>query len=69
MSPSVLIPDPDVVRIELARSVRESQRLRELLRVAYRAKRDREFIEGAGGGAVVVPAPKLNPCWEAMASR
>jgi hypothetical protein len=40
-----LIPPADVVRAELARSVRESQRLRTLLRVAVQNEDDRRYVE------------------------
>jgi hypothetical protein len=39
-----LIPPPGLVRVELARSVREARRLRSLLRLAMQADDDRRFI-------------------------
>lgn len=42
---SGLIPPPEAVRAELARSVREAARLRALLRLAVRADEDRSFVD------------------------
>lgn len=39
-----LIPPPDLVRAELARSVREARRLRSLLRLSVREEQDRRFV-------------------------
>ncbi len=49
MSVQELVPPSPVVRAELARAVRETGRLRELLRVAIRSEKDREFLEGLSG--------------------
>jgi hypothetical protein len=46
-----LIPRPGVIRVELARVVREARRLRSLLRLSMQAEADREFIEGMRGGS------------------
>ena len=40
-----LIPPAEVVRAELARNVREAQRLRSLLRVAVQSEDDRRYVE------------------------
>lgn len=56
-----LLPEPQVVRVELAATLRRADRLRELLRVAERAEADRRFIRekapalAAGAGA---PGPR-----------
>jgi hypothetical protein len=39
-----LIPPPGVVRAELARSVRESRRLRALLRLSMQVVEDRHYV-------------------------
>ena len=39
-----LIPPPGVVRAELARSVRESRRLRSLLRLSMQVVEDRRYL-------------------------
>lgn len=39
-----LIPPPETVRVELARSVRESRRLRALLRLSLLSEDDRRFL-------------------------
>lgn len=39
-----LIPPPEAVRVELARSVRESRRLRALLRLSLLSEEDRQFL-------------------------
>lgn len=39
-----LIPPPELVRAELARSIRESRRLRALLRLALLTEDDRRFL-------------------------
>jgi hypothetical protein len=39
-----LIPPSAVVRVELARSARERDRLRELLKLAVRFEEDRNFV-------------------------
>ncbi len=44
-----LIPPPALVRVELARAVRETQQLRSLLRLSLRAAEDRRFIESLPG--------------------
>ena len=44
-----LIPPPPVVRAELARAVRESRRLRSLLRLAVQTEEDRRFLESLAG--------------------
>ena len=45
MSVQDLIPPPDVIRAELARSVRESDALRSLLRIATKIEDDRRFVQ------------------------
>ncbi len=40
-----LIPPPETVRAELARSVRETRRLRSLLRLSVQADNDHRFVE------------------------
>jgi hypothetical protein len=40
-----LIPQPEIVRAELARSVRETRRLRRLLDVAIQAEDDARYID------------------------
>ena len=43
--PNDAIPDPELVRIWLAKSARETRRLKELLVVSERAAKDRQFIK------------------------
>lgn len=40
-----LIPPPGLVRVELARSARETRQLRALLKLSLQAEEDRRFIE------------------------
>jgi hypothetical protein len=49
MSVQELIPPPDVIRAELARSVRESEALRSLLRIATKVEDDRRFVQSLRG--------------------
>lgn len=44
-----LIPPPGLVRVELARSARETRQLRALLKLSLRAEEDRRFIESQAG--------------------
>jgi hypothetical protein len=45
MNVQELIPPPDVIRAELARTVREADVLRLLLKAATRADGDRRFVQ------------------------
>ncbi len=45
MSVQELIPAPDVIRAELARTVREADILRLLLKAASKAEDDRRFVQ------------------------
>lgn len=40
-----LIPNPEIVRVELARTVREAKALRSLLKLSVQAREDREFVD------------------------
>jgi hypothetical protein len=44
-----LIPLPETVRAELARSVRETRRLRSLLKLSLQTEEDRRFVAGLPG--------------------
>jgi hypothetical protein len=44
-----LIPSPETVRAELARSVRETRRLRSLLKLSVQAEEDHRFVAGLPG--------------------
>jgi hypothetical protein len=44
-----LIPSPETVRAELARSVRETRRLRSLLKLSLQTEDDRRFVAGLPG--------------------
>jgi hypothetical protein len=46
-----LIPPPETIRAELARSVREAAILRKLLKLASQAQDDRQFVEDLRGKA------------------
>jgi hypothetical protein len=50
-----LIPPTNLVRAELARSVREARRLRSLLRLAFKAEEDRKFLQ------TLIPAGSADP--------
>ncbi len=49
MSVQALIPPPETVRAELAKSVREAERLRELLKISVKAEEDRRFLQSLHG--------------------
>jgi hypothetical protein len=51
MAVSVLeaVPPPEVIRVELARSVRETERLRTLLKLSVQTQEDRRFLEELRG--------------------
>ena len=44
------IPDPDSVRRKLARNLRETKLLRQLLKLSEKAAKERETFQGAGHG-------------------
>ena len=41
------IPEPDIVRRKLARNLRETKLLRQLLKLSERAAKERETFQGA----------------------
>ena len=55
MSVQELVPPSPVVRAELARAVRETGRLRELLRVAIRSEKPANSSRGSAGAEVRRP--------------
>jgi hypothetical protein len=53
-----LIPPPDTVRAELARSVRETRRLRSLLRISAQAEDDHRYVEALRQRSGADPQPE-----------
>jgi hypothetical protein len=52
-----LIPPSETVRAELARSVRETRRLRSLLRLSARAEDDHRYVEALRQRSGTAPQP------------
>jgi hypothetical protein len=53
-----LIPLPETVRAELARSVRETRRLRSLLRLSAQAEDDDRYVEALRQCSSAAPQPE-----------